>query len=156
MVRERLKEFLQGRLIPIPGRSILSIVAPAVNGSPMPLCAHRIPRSISCVDSEPTYLSGYERKAERHLLGMAPGGQAALRRSCSARRPPTRTGVSDRPGGGSDNGCERAGQIQMQTVKLNGHALDYDVTRAREGDADRPPLLLLSGWCQDHRLFTPV
>lgn len=45
----------------------------------------------------------------------------------------------------------------MQSAKLNGHAIDYDVTGPRTGAADaHPPLLLLSGWCQDHRLFRRV
>lgn len=50
----------------------------------------------------------------------------------------------------------------METTVLNGHGIDYDVTGADAGaadgagKADRPALLLLSGWCQDHRLFDAV
>ncbi|MFF4991281.1 alpha/beta fold hydrolase [Streptosporangium saharense] len=39
----------------------------------------------------------------------------------------------------------------MNTLTLHGHALDHDVA----GSAG-PTLLLLSGWCQDHRLFDPL
>ncbi|RFU39535.1 alpha/beta hydrolase [Actinomadura logoneensis] len=41
----------------------------------------------------------------------------------------------------------------MKTMRLNGHDIDFDVT----GEApEHPTLLLLSGWCQDHRLFDRV
>ncbi|WP_327090032.1 alpha/beta hydrolase [Nonomuraea sp. NBC_01738] len=38
----------------------------------------------------------------------------------------------------------------METALVNGHHIDYDVT------GEGPALLLLSGWCQDHRLFDAV
>ncbi|GAA4987137.1 alpha/beta hydrolase [Yinghuangia aomiensis] len=45
----------------------------------------------------------------------------------------------------------------MLSVQLNGHTIDYDVSGPRSGAADaHPPLLLLTGWCQDHRLFRRV
>jgi pimeloyl-ACP methyl ester carboxylesterase len=36
----------------------------------------------------------------------------------------------------------------VETALINDHAIDYDVT-----GTSGPTLLLLSGWCQDHRLF---
>ncbi|WP_439678617.1 alpha/beta fold hydrolase [Embleya sp. MST-111070] len=45
----------------------------------------------------------------------------------------------------------------MQSLRLDGHVIDYDVTGPRiEPATGRAPLLLLSGWCQDHRLFRRV
>ncbi|MYW05561.1 alpha/beta hydrolase [Streptomyces sp. SID3343] len=44
----------------------------------------------------------------------------------------------------------------MRTVELHGHAIDYDVTPGPEDAHERPPFLLLTGWCQDHRLFDRV
>ncbi len=38
----------------------------------------------------------------------------------------------------------------MKTIDVDGHAIEYDETGAG------PSLLLLSGWCQDHRLFDQV
>ncbi|MFG7943597.1 alpha/beta fold hydrolase [Streptomyces cacaoi] len=44
----------------------------------------------------------------------------------------------------------------MNSTRLNGHSLDFDVTEAADARPGAPDLLLLSGWCQDHRLFDPV
>ncbi|MGI5167179.1 alpha/beta fold hydrolase [Spirillospora sp. CA-253888] len=44
----------------------------------------------------------------------------------------------------------------METVTLNGQHLDYDVTGPTGDAAGGPDLLLLTGWCQDHRLFDRV
>ncbi|MER6514563.1 alpha/beta hydrolase [Nonomuraea sp. NPDC001636] len=41
----------------------------------------------------------------------------------------------------------------MRTTTLNGQEIDFDVTGTA---TDEPALLLLSGWCQDHRLFSRV
>lgn len=41
----------------------------------------------------------------------------------------------------------------MRTTRLNGHEIDFDVTGSAP---DEPALLLVSGWCQDHRLFSRV
>lgn len=37
----------------------------------------------------------------------------------------------------------------MQSMTINGNPITY----AEAGDAQAPTLVLLSGWCQDHRLF---
>lgn len=42
----------------------------------------------------------------------------------------------------------------MKTAVIDGRNIDYDITGS--GPAGAPDLLLLSGWCQDHRLFDPV
>lgn len=39
----------------------------------------------------------------------------------------------------------------MQTIELNGNSFDYD-----DGGSGSQTLLLLSGWCQDHRLFKNI
>ncbi|QID34547.1 alpha/beta fold hydrolase [Streptomyces albus] len=44
----------------------------------------------------------------------------------------------------------------MRSTRLNGHTIDYDVTEPAAKTPGEPALLLLSGWCQDHRLFAPV
>ncbi|MDJ1133300.1 alpha/beta fold hydrolase [Streptomyces iconiensis] len=45
----------------------------------------------------------------------------------------------------------------MQSAQLNGHTIDYDITEPDGGaPAGAATLLLVSGWCQDHRLFDPV
>ncbi|MBV7508213.1 alpha/beta hydrolase [Bacillus sp. sid0103] len=38
---------------------------------------------------------------------------------------------------------------QLKSIKVNGQQITYDI----HGDANGPVILLLSGWCQDHRLF---
>ncbi len=40
----------------------------------------------------------------------------------------------------------------MESIIMNGCEITYDI----HGNAKGPVLLLLSGWCQDHRLFDPV
>lgn len=41
---------------------------------------------------------------------------------------------------------------QLQTITVNNHEITYDI----HGDADGPAVLLVSGWCQDYRLFNSV
>ncbi|MFC9787124.1 alpha/beta fold hydrolase [Rhodococcus sp. NPDC127528] len=40
----------------------------------------------------------------------------------------------------------------LQSIDVDGHAISYD----RHGDPANPAVVLLSGWCQDHRLFDPL
>ncbi|MFD0891909.1 alpha/beta fold hydrolase, partial [Streptosporangium algeriense] len=39
----------------------------------------------------------------------------------------------------------------METLVIDGNPIDYDVT-----GTTGPTLVLVSGWCQDHRLFDHV
>jgi len=41
---------------------------------------------------------------------------------------------------------------ELESIKINGLEITYDI----HGNAEGPVLLLLSGWCQDHRLFDKV
>ncbi len=41
---------------------------------------------------------------------------------------------------------------KLQSITVNGHEIQYDI----HGDAAGPVLLLVSGWCQDLRLFDKV
>lgn len=41
---------------------------------------------------------------------------------------------------------------QLQTITVNNHEITYDI----HGHADGPAVLLVSGWCQDYRLFNSV
>lgn len=38
---------------------------------------------------------------------------------------------------------------QLSSIVINGHEFTYDI----HGEGDGPVFLLLTGWCQDHRLF---
>ncbi|MGC5341906.1 alpha/beta fold hydrolase [Streptomyces sp. DT24] len=40
----------------------------------------------------------------------------------------------------------------LKSVEVNGHSISYD----DHGPATGPAVVLLSGWCQDHRLFDPL
>ncbi|MEV0598689.1 alpha/beta fold hydrolase [Streptomyces sp. NPDC050315] len=40
----------------------------------------------------------------------------------------------------------------LRTAVIAGHPLTFDV----HGSAENPTVVLLSGWCQDHRLFDPL
>jgi pimeloyl-ACP methyl ester carboxylesterase len=40
----------------------------------------------------------------------------------------------------------------LRNIQANGHSISYD----EHGPADGPAVVLLSGWCQDHRLFDPL
>ncbi|MFB8003072.1 alpha/beta fold hydrolase [Nocardia sp. NPDC056000] len=40
----------------------------------------------------------------------------------------------------------------LRTVQVGANAITYD----RHGDTANPTVVLLSGWCQDHRLFDPL
>ncbi|RJL33970.1 alpha/beta fold hydrolase [Bailinhaonella thermotolerans] len=44
----------------------------------------------------------------------------------------------------------------MKTTVIDGRPIDYDITEPAAGAPEGPALLLLSGWCQDHRLFDLV
>ncbi|WP_408011644.1 alpha/beta fold hydrolase [Pseudalkalibacillus sp. A8] len=41
---------------------------------------------------------------------------------------------------------------KLESVAINGQEITYDI----HGNAEGPVLLLLSGWCQDHRLFDQI
>ncbi|WP_301169668.1 alpha/beta fold hydrolase [Brevibacillus nitrificans] len=41
---------------------------------------------------------------------------------------------------------------QLQSITVNGHEITYDI----HGDAAGPAILLVSGWCQDYRLFKDI
>ncbi|MGO0059801.1 alpha/beta fold hydrolase [Brevibacillus fluminis] len=41
---------------------------------------------------------------------------------------------------------------QLRSITINGHRFTYDI----HGEAEGPALLLVSGWCQDHRLFDHI
>ncbi|AHH20970.1 alpha/beta hydrolase family protein [Nocardia nova SH22a] len=40
----------------------------------------------------------------------------------------------------------------LRTLEVNGYPISYD----EHGEAKHPTVVLLSGWCQDHRLFDPL
>ncbi len=41
---------------------------------------------------------------------------------------------------------------KMESLVVAGNSISYD----QHGDAARPAVVLLTGWCQDHRLFDPL
>ncbi|WP_306320185.1 MULTISPECIES: alpha/beta fold hydrolase [unclassified Streptomyces] len=41
---------------------------------------------------------------------------------------------------------------ELRTAVVDGHRITYDV----HGPAEAPTVVLLTGWCQDHRLFDPL
>ena len=48
-----------------------------------------------------------------------------------------------------DDSMNKQENSQLSSIVINGHEFTYDI----HGEGDGPVLLLLTGWCQDHRLF---
>ncbi|EST54166.1 dioxygenase [Brevibacillus panacihumi W25] len=51
-----------------------------------------------------------------------------------------------------DDSMNKQENSQLSSIVINGHEFTYDI----HGEGDGPVLLLLTGWCQDHRLFNYI